>query len=80
MPLVETIRARVYKKMSSGADFIQSLLGVYNAEQDSQVMSKVAVLRIITQLLRLRRDLSETSQANSLLQSLKIPGEIMANS
>lgn len=68
--------------MSAGSDFIQSLIGVFNAEQEPQVMTKVAVLRIITQMLRLRRDTSNelTAQANAILQNIRLPGEIMANS
>jgi len=46
--LVESIRARVYKKMAAGSDFIQSLLEVFNAEQDPNTCTKVAVFRIIT--------------------------------
>jgi fused-like protein len=58
------------------------LIGVFNTEQDPQVMTKVAVLRIITQMLRLRRDTTNelTSQASALLQNIRLPGEIMANS
>jgi hypothetical protein len=52
---VEQIRARVYKKLVSG-EFIASIIAVYNFDDQSQLATKVSVLRMITQLLRLKRE------------------------
>jgi hypothetical protein len=47
VPLVETIRAKTFKKLASG-DFLSSLKSIFNAEQDPEVMTRTAVLRIVT--------------------------------
>lgn len=45
VPLVDLIRARIYKKMMS-SDFVTQLITVF--QSDDNVMTKVAALRIVT--------------------------------
>ena len=77
VPLVEHIRARVYKKLSS-TDFIATLMQIFHHEQDPEVMTKVATLRIITQLLRIRKDNTNEPQVLAILNNMRLPQDVIA--
>lgn len=47
VPLVEQIRARVYKKLIT-EDFLASMIAVYNFDDQSKLATKVSVLRLLT--------------------------------
>ena len=55
-PTLEMIRINVYKHLSE-FDFLNALMTVYHSENEQEhLMTKVAVLRIITQLSRIKKD------------------------
>lgn len=69
----ETIRITVYKFFTE-FDFVSTLMAIYHAENEQQhLMTKMAVLRIITQLTRIKKD----NLVALGLTHLQAPSEIM---
>ena len=69
----ETIRMTVYKFFTE-FDFVGSLMAIYHEENEqSYLMTKMSVLRIITQLTRIKKD-NLTALG---LTHLQAPSEVM---
>ncbi|CDW83098.1 protein kinase domain containing protein [Stylonychia lemnae] len=60
LPSFDQVRQVAFQHLAE-FDFLQKLVMVFNSEDENQhVVTKVAVLRIITQLLRLKKETSDT--------------------
>ena len=73
VPAFETIRLETYKNLHA-FDFCKALINIYTSEEETeQMMTKVAVFRIITQLVRIKK---ESLQGANML-TLSLPAEVI---
>jgi len=56
VPTYEQLRLNIYKKIAD-FDFLKALMTVYHSEDENNfMMTKVAVLRIISQIARIKKE------------------------